>query len=158
MHDVGEAIVAKACQMVCDEAKRVLGTYEYGWPELKPETIARKMRGDSPLLETGELRASIEWTAHGNQGWVGSNNDKAVWHELGTSRIPLRPFLSGAAMHMEDQIHKMAARAVVAVLGGRGLHSSEMMELLHILKHVGHELKEAAETFVEGPPEEGQRR
>jgi hypothetical protein len=51
----------------------------------------------------------------------------------------------------------MAAKAVVAVMAGRGLHSSEMMELLHLLKHVGHELKEAAETFLEGP-EEGQRK
>jgi hypothetical protein len=43
-----------------DEAVRVLGTYDYGWPLLKPQTIARKETGDSPLLETGDLRDSIE--------------------------------------------------------------------------------------------------
>jgi hypothetical protein len=28
MEKIGPAIVAKACQMVCDEAKRVIGTYD----------------------------------------------------------------------------------------------------------------------------------
>jgi hypothetical protein len=57
------AIVARACQMVANAAKDALGTYEFGWVSLKPETIARKMRGDSPLLETGELRSGGKHTA-----------------------------------------------------------------------------------------------
>jgi hypothetical protein len=57
--------------------------------------------GGGPLLETGEMRASIEWNAEGKEGHVGSNNDKAVWLELGTVRIP--PFLKGAAMRMEGK-------------------------------------------------------
>jgi hypothetical protein len=73
-------------------------------------SISHKMLGNSPLLETGEMRASIEWNSHGLEGHVGSNSDKAVWQELGTSRIPPRSFLVGAAVHMEEQIHKMAAR------------------------------------------------
>jgi len=73
---------------------------------LSPETLARKMM-NTPLLETGELRASIEWNSTGNEGHVGSNNDKAVWHELGTAKIPPRSFLMGAAQHMEGKIHKM---------------------------------------------------
>ena len=48
----------KAAQIVEKEAKRVLGSYDYGWPPLKEETIARKATGDSPLLETGEMRGS----------------------------------------------------------------------------------------------------
>jgi hypothetical protein len=83
--------------MVCAEAKRVIGEGYPEWPALSPETLARKM-GDGPLLETGELRASIEWNAEGKEGHVGSNNDKAVWQELGTARIPPRSFLMGAAM------------------------------------------------------------
>src|ERR1017187_4460494 len=127
MHELGPAIVARACQMVCDEAKRVIGEGYPEWPALSPETLARKMM-NTPLLETGELRASIEWStsANGLEGAVGSNNDKAVWHELGTSRIPPRSFLVGAAVHMEEKIHKMAARAVMAVMLGKGLHGSEM--------------------------------
>jgi hypothetical protein len=54
-----EACVEKACVMVEKEAKRAIGTYRFGWEPLKPETIAHKTTGDSPLLETGELRDSI---------------------------------------------------------------------------------------------------
>ena len=153
-----EAIVARACELVATAAKDALGTYEFGWVSLAPETIARKMRGDSPLLETGELRASIEWQASGLKGEVGSNLDKAVWMEFGTSRIPARPFLSAAAMQMEGEIHKMAARAVMAVIAGKGLHSSEMGELLHLLRHVGHAVKEAADYALATDEERARRR
>jgi phage gpG-like protein len=157
--EVGHAIVARACEMVCAEAKRVIGEGYPEWPALAPETLARKMR-NTPLLETGEMRASIEWNASGNEGYVGSNNDKAVWHELGTSRIPPRPFLMGAAIRMEPVIHAMAAKAVVAVIAGRGLHGSEMAELLHLLhtiRHVGHAVGEAADKILDGP-DDGKRR
>jgi phage gpG-like protein len=156
LETIGPAIVRKACQMVADEAKRVIGEGYPEWPALQPETLARKMMA-TPLLETGELRASIEWNAEGNQGYVGSNNDKAVWHELGTSRIPPRSFLMGAAIHMEEKIHKMAARAVMAVMLGKGLHGSEMAELLHLLKHVAHELKETAKEIFKDEDEEKRR-
>src|ERR1700674_799935 len=150
MNALGPAIVARACEMVCEEAKRVIGEgYPY-WPALKPETLARKMM-NTPLLETGELRASIEWQSHGLEGAVGSNNDKAVWHELGTARIPPRSFLMGAAMAMEPKIYKMAERAVVAVMLGKGLASAEMRELIHLLRHVGHAVKEAADKVLDGP-------
>src|SRR5712672_4117510 len=141
MHELGPAIVARACEMVCEEAKRVIGEgYDY-WPALQPATLARKMM-NTPLLETGELRASIEWNSSGNEGYVGSNLDKAIWHELGTVKIPPRSFLAGAAMAMEDKIHKMAARAVMAVMLGKGLYGSEMAELIHLLKHAAHHVKE----------------
>jgi hypothetical protein len=161
MREVGPMIVAKACEMVCAEAKRVLGTHDYGWPELKPETIARKIRGDTPLLETGKLRDSIEWNSHGLEGHVGSNDPKAVWNELGTSRAPPRSFLVGAAQTLEGEIHKMAARAAIAVMAGRGLHSAEMRELLHVLhliKDTAHKVKEElVDPLLEGD-EHGQRR
>jgi hypothetical protein len=146
MDALGPAIIRKACEMVCEEAKRVIGTYDYNWPQLSPATLAHKFF-NTPLLETGEMRDSIEWTAHGLEGHVGSNNDKAVWQELGTSKIPPRSFLVGAAQHMEDKIHKMAARAVMAVLAGRGLHSSELGELIHLLKHAAHQVKEDVEEI-----------
>jgi phage gpG-like protein len=141
MNALGPAVVSKACEMVCAEAKRVIGTYDYGWTPLAPSTLAHKMM-NTPLLESGALRASIEWNSSGNEGYVGSNSDIAVFQELGTSRIPPRSFLAGAAMAMEDKIHKMAARAVMAVLLGQGLASAEMRELLHLLQHAAHEEKE----------------
>jgi hypothetical protein len=102
------------CALIIEkEAKRVIGTYEYGWPRLQPETIARKA-GDTPLLETGEMRDSIEHSVddNGEEAYVGSNNPKAVWQELGTRTIPARSFLMGAAMHMESQVHAIMGRSV----------------------------------------------
>jgi phage gpG-like protein len=153
---VEHAIIVKACEMVAGEARRVIGEGYLEWPALQPETLAKKL-GAGPLLETGELRASIEWNAEGNEGFVGTDNEKGLWHELGTSKIPPRPFLMGAAMRMEPLIHAMAAKAVMAVLAGRGLHSAELGELIHLLRHAGHALKEAAETIVDGP-DDGKRR
>jgi phage gpG-like protein len=109
-HDMKEAeaaIVRQACIMVATEAKRVLGTDGYNWPALSEHT---KKTQPGMLLETGEMRDSISWTAHGNEGHVGSNNDKAVWQELGTSRIPPRSFLAGALHHEAPEIVKMAAK------------------------------------------------
>jgi phage gpG-like protein len=156
--EVEHAIVARACEMVCAEAKRVIGEGYPEWPALSPETLAHKM-GKGPLLETGELRDSIQWNSEGNQGFVGTDNEKGLWHELGTTKIPPRPFLMGAAIRMEPLIHAMAAKAVVAVMMG-GLASAEMAELMHLLhelRHVGHAVGEAMDTVLDGP-DDGKRR
>lgn len=157
LEEVGPAIVARACELVARAAKRAIGKTHELWPPLKPETIARKLRGNTPLLETGELRDSIEWTSSGLEGQVGSNNDKALWHELGTSHIPPRSFLASSALSAESKIHRLAERAVIAVLEGRGLHSAEMAELLHLLRHAYHHVKETADDLLDDPDEENRR-
>jgi hypothetical protein len=48
--------IETAAKIVEAEAKRVLGTYDYGWTRLKPQTVAQKANGDTPLLETGDMR------------------------------------------------------------------------------------------------------
>jgi hypothetical protein len=48
--------------------------------------------------------------------YVGSNDPKAVWHELGTSRIPPQPFLGGAAAAKHDEIGEHIGRSYHAVL------------------------------------------
>ena len=108
----------EAAEVIQTEAKRVIGTYEYGWPPLKPETVARKQFGDTPLLETGELRDSIEIgddvIVEGKERSiaVGSNNPKAIWHELGTATIPARSFLKGAAMRKEQEVQELVGKSV----------------------------------------------
>lgn len=107
----------RAGRIVRDEAKRVLGTYDYGWPPLEPETIAHKATGDSPLLETGELRRSIKSTVIDNAAYVGSSNPKALWHELGTVHVPPRPFLSGACKAKAREVqHELGHKMVGSVL------------------------------------------
>lgn len=114
----------KACVIVETEAKDVIGTYRYGWEELKPETIARKANGDTPLLESGEMRDSIEHTVQGDSGFVGSDSDKALWQELGTTRdgkqvIPPRSFLGGAAMRKGEDVAKAIGQEIVTKMLGR---------------------------------------
>jgi phage gpG-like protein len=99
-----------------EEAKRELGTYQQGWPLLKPATIARKTTGDSPLLETGELRDSIERDVQQHVAYIGSNNPKALWHEFGTSRIPPRPFLATAVALKTDEVGEMIGKKHYAVI------------------------------------------
>jgi hypothetical protein len=92
------AALEEACQLVEERAKSLIGVPHAEWPPLQPETIARKDGVNSPLLETGEMRDSIHHTVvDSSHGYVGSNEDKAVWQELGTSRgIPPRSFLAWA--------------------------------------------------------------
>jgi phage gpG-like protein len=110
------AALEKAAVIVETEAKRVIGTYDYSWTPLAPSTIARKATGDSPLLETGELRESIEHNVDGLVANIGSNNMKAVWHELGTSRVPPRSFLVQAAVHKEKEVVHLIERDLVLYL------------------------------------------
>jgi hypothetical protein len=94
----------KVGELASTMAVHYLGTYQEGWAPLKPETIASKATGDSPLLETGKMRDSIDhyvnpFSAFAMEVVVGSTDKKAVWQEMGTSRIPPRPFLSLAMKH-----------------------------------------------------------
>jgi hypothetical protein len=41
---------------------------------------------------------------------------------------------------------------------GQGLHGTEMAELIHLLRHVGHALKEAADTILDGPDDKKRNR
>jgi phage gpG-like protein len=99
----------RAAKVVVKEAKRVIGTYDYGWRPLSEKTLAKK-EDDTPLLETGAMRDSIWYTVQNNEFQVGSDDQKAVWQELGTKKIPPRSFLAGA-------MHRKAAR-VAHILGG----------------------------------------
>lgn len=111
----------------------MIGTYDYGWPRLKPQTIARKQTGDTPLLETGDLRASIEHQVNleKKEAAVGSSNPKARWMELGTSRIPPRSFLLGAGMAKAEELHKIVGAEVhMHIISGgetKGSTSSSQM-------------------------------
>lgn len=118
LEEAKTSALEKGAQIIEDEAKRVLGTYDYGWPPLKPATIARKANGDTPLLESGEMRGSIEHTVKGDMAHIGSNNDKAVWHELGTPKVPPRPFLSGAAAAKGKEIADLLGRRAHTALTG----------------------------------------
>ena len=52
-----EGILTEWAVTVRDKAKEAIGTYKYGWEPLGPAAVAK--HGDTPLLDTGELRDSI---------------------------------------------------------------------------------------------------
>jgi hypothetical protein len=109
----------KAAKVLQEESQRVIGTYDYGWPELAESTKADRLHKgyteNDPLLRSGEMRESIEIGPISGGALtttieVGSNNDKAVWQELGTDRIPARSFLGLAAVKETPEI--------IEILGG----------------------------------------
>jgi phage gpG-like protein len=139
-------IIAEGCAMVAERAKDMIGAPQAGWAPLSPETLKRKDGVNTPLLESGELRSSIEWNSDATEGYVGSNNRKAVLQEFGTSRgIPPRSFLGAAAVQMEGDIDRMAERGVAAVFEGTGVFG----EVLRGLRETGHKLRDTAEDFNE---------
>lgn len=112
---------------VAKTAAGYLGTYQPGWPPLKPETITRKVAGDTPELETGLMRgrtsADVVEPIPGATLTieVGSAVPYAVDQELGTSKIPPRPFLTLALTEreetLEDAVDLAVDRAIDEALG-----------------------------------------
>lgn len=118
VHHEEHKLLEKSAVIVEEEAKRVIGTHDYGWPPLAQSTLAKKS-ADTPLLETGEMRDSIEHNVSGSEAHIGSNNDKALWQELGTSRIPPRSFLGGALHHKAAEIVKAIGQGIVKTIEGK---------------------------------------
>lgn len=107
----------EASKLVLAEAKSLPGHPQPEWPPLAASTIARKTQpASSVLLETGKLRDSYQRSVGRNEARVGSNEDTAVFHELGTSKMPPRPVLITAARHEEGEIRHLLGRRTMAVL------------------------------------------
>ena len=109
--EVGAKVIEK-------EAKRVIGTYDYGWPELAESTQDERAslgyEPDEPLLRDGTLRESIEHkVVSAHEAQIGSDLDVAVYQELGTSTIPPRPFLSGAAAAKGQEVADKIGKIIV---------------------------------------------
>lgn len=107
----------KAAAMLETKAKAAIGTYEYGWPPLKEETVARKANGDTPLLESGGLRESIHHTLiSSEEAEIGSDDPIAEYQELGTPSIPPRSFLAETGRRHEEEAVNIIADAMVGPL------------------------------------------
>lgn len=126
----------RAAKLVQTEAKSEIGHYQgaagpfAAWPELadstKDDRIHNGFSENEPLLRTGAMRDSIEYVVGDSEAAVGSNNDKAVWQELGTDRIPPRSFLGGAAFRKENEIHNILGGTVVTALIGKDVFEGRL--------------------------------
>jgi phage gpG-like protein len=145
MKAANEAILTEWAVTVRDAAKEAIGTYKFGWEPLGPAAVAR--HGDTPLLDSGALRDSISAFVemHGPENGravVGSNEDTAVWQELGTKTIPPRSFLLSSAMRSEKELARIARRYIRSAWISAG-NNNEILHLLYALKlllEIAHEV------------------
>jgi hypothetical protein len=139
-----EGILTEWCVVVRGRARAAIGTYKYGWPPLGPEAIAK--HGDTPLLDTGALRDSISAFVEmsgpeSGRGVVGSDNEIAVYQELGTSHIPPRSFLMESAVRSEKDVIRIAKKFVASAWASA--KHGEILALLHAIKialEIAHEV------------------
>lgn len=117
------------------KAKSEFGTYQPAagefpeWPELadstKEDRLKQGFSEDEPLLRTGKLRDSLGHEVKGLEAVIGSTDERMVFHEFGTSRIPARPVLGPAAFHSKDIVQKLVGAAAMSGLIGRDqIHSA----------------------------------
>ena len=108
----------EACKMIEDDAKDAIGTYRYGWPPLGEAAVAK--HGDTPLLDTGALKDSIQHTVVSpHEGYVGTNVEYAKYQEFGTSKISPRPFLGGAVEAKSAEFVECFGKAIKATIEGK---------------------------------------
>jgi phage virion morphogenesis protein len=81
------------------------------WPPLAPSTIRQRARqGKWPgkiLQVTGRLAASITTRSSAREAAVGTSVEYGVYHQLGTRRIPARPFLRLTTEHLREIIDEL---------------------------------------------------
>lgn len=127
LHAASHRALDAAAKIVEEDAKQRIGHYQdeagpfVGWVELadstKADRAAKGFSENDPLLRTGELRESISREVTSEEAVIGSTSDIAVYQEVGTDKIPPRPFLGAAAFSNKEKILK--------ILGGSMMHALE---------------------------------
>ena len=81
-NDIGKA----ALQLIDQEFNGSYSPYKAAWEPLK-------YRVGKPLIKTGALKAGFSFTVSGNEIIVKNDVPYAVYHDLGTEKIPKREIL-----------------------------------------------------------------
>jgi hypothetical protein len=127
VHEARKEALEVGAKMIEAEAKHVIGTHLFDWPPLaestKADRVAKGFAEDEPLLRTGETRDSIGHTivVPGEYAEIGSNNDKAVWQELGTATIQSRSFLAASAFYKAKEVANVTRSIVGVAVAGRSI-------------------------------------
>ncbi len=135
-HEMEHHALEKVARVVDKRAKEKIGEYQEqagpfaGWAELADSTKEDRLRQgyteNDPGLRSGEMRDSIEHVVRDGEAQVGSDDDKMVWFELGTSKQPPRSVLGGAVVEEMDKITEIVGTSAVAALVGKGVHGGKM--------------------------------
>lgn len=125
----------KVGKIVEDEAKDEIGRYQDAigpypaWAPLAPATEERKAQmgypADAPLLATGQMRDNITHEVAGPEVVIGSPDERALYHEVGTDKMPPRPVFGPAAYKSRGAIEKAFGEAIMA-----GLLNGKQVKLL----------------------------
>ncbi len=110
----------EGAKLIEHEAKDLIGTEYPGWPALADSTVERKeakgqtgrISSTDPLFATGELRATISHQVEAPVALIGTPDPVGIYQEMGTSRIPPRPFLGAAASRKGKDAAKEIGKAV----------------------------------------------
>ena len=114
-------------------AKALIGTEKEGWAALAESTVRQKqaagqtgrVSATDPLLAKGDLRDSIGATVEGHKVTLGSSDPVAPYQELGTPRIPPRPFISATMFKDGHTAARAVAEHVVAAVAGRPVSAAD---------------------------------
>lgn len=135
--------MAAASEIMQKEAKAEIGTYAqaagpfpssqplseatlYGFVHPTAGWIPGKLESypEDPLLRTGGMRDSIEAAHDHNSAVVGSNDEVALWQELGTASalypIPPRSFLGRSLFVTQEACVSAIMRRILTPLVGVG--------------------------------------
>ena len=126
----------KASLLIENEAKREIGHYQGAvgpfpaWQELAESTEAQKASkgypANAPLEATGEMRQNITHEISGLDAVIGSPDDRAVFHEFGTSKMPPRPIFGPAVYKNLEKLHFIIGAEVVAgIIDGKPASGGE---------------------------------
>jgi HK97 gp10 family phage protein len=122
-----EVGLAKVGEFAEKLAKSYIGHEQEAWAPLAASTLADKAAKGydvpAPLLRTGELRDSIthEVLAAELAVVVGSTEKIAAYQELGTSRIPPRPFIEPGLKQALPLAEEVFGKIAVEALTGKPL-------------------------------------
>lgn len=108
-----EVVVAETAELMAEAARGFIGHeqgpvsitspvpfYMGAWEPLAASTMAEKRRlgidaqDGAPLYRTGQMKISIRAGVVGLTGVIGSDDEAALYQEMGTATIPPRPFLA----------------------------------------------------------------
>ncbi|TPD93608.1 hypothetical protein FJP68_14565 [Pantoea vagans] len=118
--EAGFRVIVKEIE---ETAKEEIGVYQpaYGpfdaWAPLAESTKADRVRQgyseDEPLLRSGELRDSIQSEVVGLAAIVGTRSEIGLWQEVGTDRIPPRPFIGPAYDRNMDPLIESVGKTII---------------------------------------------
>jgi len=134
----GRTAMAAAAIIIERDAKRQIGTYQPGvgdfpaWAPLSADYEAAKVaaggKANAPLLFSGEMRDSIDHTVSATEAVVGAKDEKMVYHEFGTSKMPPRPVFGPAMLKTRKEVEAALGQVLLGgILGGEQVEAGRYL-------------------------------